>query len=72
MLGKLVHYTADAVLVSAMLAGIKRSTGLTLAVDKIESQEVRNVVVKVLNVGEWVFDQTVLLMNLSSYFERRR
>ncbi|KAK9764720.1 hypothetical protein K7432_007562 [Basidiobolus ranarum] len=72
MFGKLVHYTADAVLVSAMLAGIKRSTGLTLAVDKIENQEVRNVVVKVLNVGEWVFDQTVLLMNISSYFERRR
>ncbi|RUO96768.1 hypothetical protein BC936DRAFT_141481 [Jimgerdemannia flammicorona] len=28
MLGKLIHYTADAILVSAVLAGIKRSTGL--------------------------------------------
>jgi hypothetical protein len=28
MLGKIVHYTADAVLISAVLAGIKRSTGL--------------------------------------------
>ena len=29
MLGKLVHLTADALIISAFLAGIKRSTGLT-------------------------------------------
>ena len=29
MLGKLVHLTADALIISALLAGIKRSTGLT-------------------------------------------
>lgn len=29
-LGRLAHYTFDAVLISAFLAGVKRSTGLTL------------------------------------------
>merc|ERR1711988_1992334 len=29
VLGRLAHYTFDAVLVSAFLAGVKRSTGLT-------------------------------------------
>ena len=28
-LGRLAHYTFDAVLISAFLAGVKRSTGLT-------------------------------------------
>ena len=31
MLGKLVHYTADAVLVSTVLAGVRRSSGFTYA-----------------------------------------
>jgi len=29
MLGRLVHYTVDAVLVSTVLAGVKRSSGFT-------------------------------------------
>jgi hypothetical protein len=28
MLGRIIHFTADAVLVSAVFAGIKRNTGL--------------------------------------------
>ncbi|KAL1991573.1 hypothetical protein VTN49DRAFT_4881 [Thermomyces lanuginosus] len=44
VLGRLTHYAFDAVLVSAFLAGIKRSTGLTpsLNSDKItDNQEVK-------------------------------
>ncbi|RUS23648.1 hypothetical protein BC938DRAFT_474832 [Jimgerdemannia flammicorona] len=72
MLGKLIHYTADAILVSAVLAGIKRSTGLGVATSKIESKDVRSAVEKYLDVGEWVFDNSISLMNNSSYFERKR
>lgn len=32
MLGKLVHYTADAVLLSTVVAGIRRSSGFSLVV----------------------------------------
>ncbi|EXX77438.1 DUF1748-domain-containing protein [Rhizophagus irregularis] len=72
VLGKIVHFAADAVLVSAVLAGIKRSTGLSVATHKIENQEIKSAVVKFLNVGEWVVDQSILIISNSSYFERKR
>ncbi|CAI2171881.1 16086_t:CDS:2 [Funneliformis geosporum] len=69
---KIVHFAADAVLVSAVLAGIKRSTGLSVATNNIENQELRKAVNKFLNVGEWVVDQSILIMSSSAYFERKR
>ncbi|KAF9434249.1 hypothetical protein BGZ76_008339 [Entomortierella beljakovae] len=72
MIGKLVHYAADAVLVSAVLAGIKRSSGLSVATNKIESEEVRGYVDRYLTVGEWVVDQGSAIMSASQYFERKR
>ncbi|KAG0173001.1 hypothetical protein DFQ28_006336 [Apophysomyces sp. BC1034] len=71
MWGKLIHYTADAVLVSAVLAGIKRNTGLQPSVAKIENDDIRGYVQKYLNVGEWVLDNSVVFMNNSEYFERK-
>ncbi|RHZ75404.1 hypothetical protein Glove_214g28 [Diversispora epigaea] len=71
-LGKIVHIAVDAVLVSAVLAGIKRSTGLSIATTNFENQEFRKAVDKFLNVGEWVVDQSILYMNASQYFERKR
>ncbi|KAF9135979.1 hypothetical protein KI688_001410 [Linnemannia hyalina] len=72
MIGKLAHYAADAILVSAVIAGIKRSTGLSVATEKIESGDVRSYVEKYLSVGEVVIDQTAAFMATSSYFERKR
>ncbi|KAF9338230.1 hypothetical protein BGZ93_003812 [Podila epicladia] len=72
MISKIVHYAADAVLVSAVLAGIKRSTGLSVATHKIESNDVRGYVDQYLSVGEWVVDQGSAFMAASSYFERKR
>ncbi|KAI1319911.1 hypothetical protein EDD11_002586 [Mortierella claussenii] len=72
MIAKIVHYAADAVLVSAVLAGIKRSTGLGVATHKIESEDVRTYVDKYLTVGEWVVDQGSAFLSSSQYFERKR
>ncbi|KAF9120848.1 hypothetical protein BGW39_011044 [Mortierella sp. 14UC] len=72
MFGKLFHYAADAILISAVLAGIKRSTGLTVASNKIESKDVRSAVDKYLSIGEWIMDQGILFMTASKYFERKR
>ncbi|KAF9144072.1 hypothetical protein BG015_000226, partial [Linnemannia schmuckeri] len=81
MIGKLAHYAADAILVSAVIAGVKRSTvrtshfcdfGLSVATEKIESSDVRSYVEKYLSVGEIVIDQTAAFMSTSSYFERKR
>ncbi|THC88994.1 hypothetical protein EYZ11_011561 [Aspergillus tanneri] len=75
MLGRLSHYAFDAVLISAFLAGVKRSTGLTpsLNSDKItDNKDFKNWIDKYLGVGEWVMDQSVAVMGSSSWFERRR
>ncbi|KAB8302123.1 hypothetical protein MFRU_023g00070 [Monilinia fructicola] len=73
-LGKLTHYAFDAVLLSAFLAGMKRSTGLTpsLKKDLTENKELNGWIEKYLGVGEWVMDQSVAIAGSSSFFERKR
>ncbi|CAK7220587.1 hypothetical protein SBRCBS47491_004239 [Sporothrix bragantina] len=70
--GRLTHYAFDAVLISAFLAGMKRSTGLTT--DKVagDNKEMNKWIDKYLGVGEWVMDQSVALAGSSSWFERTR
>ncbi|KAK3313056.1 hypothetical protein B0H66DRAFT_384718 [Apodospora peruviana] len=70
----LTHYAFDAVLFSAFLAGMKRSTGLTIKTDKIagENKEVSKWVDKYLGVGEFVMDQAVAIAGSSGWFERTR
>ncbi|KAK7205840.1 hypothetical protein BZA70DRAFT_277181 [Myxozyma melibiosi] len=70
--GRLVHYSVDLVLLSAVLAGVKRSTGLMFKTESIESKDVRDAVTKYLDVGEWVLDTSVAFMNSSPYFVRKR
>ncbi|KAJ5988692.1 hypothetical protein N7481_003902 [Penicillium waksmanii] len=71
--GRITHYAFDAVLFSAFLAGVKRSTGLTLDSDKIsDSKDVKKWIDSYLGVGEWVMDQSVVVMGSSGWFERRR
>ncbi|CAO3609250.1 unnamed protein product [Mucor hiemalis] len=69
-MSKLLHYAFDAVLITTVLAGIKRSTGLQPATAKIESKTVREYVDKYLGIGEWVFDMSVAYLNHSSYFTK--
>ncbi|ETN38669.1 uncharacterized protein HMPREF1541_06706 [Cyphellophora europaea CBS 101466] len=83
VLGRVAHYAFDAVLISTVLAGIKRSTGLTPTSLKAASmpnspkntdteQNVQAWLDRYLGVGEWVMDQSIAVMSSSSYFERRR
>ncbi|GFF35642.1 DUF1748-domain-containing protein [Aspergillus udagawae] len=74
-LGRLTHYAFDAVLLSAFLAGIKRSTGLTpsLDSDKItDNKDFKKWIDNYLGVGEWVMDQSVAVLSSTSFFERKR
>ncbi|GKZ79178.1 hypothetical protein AnigIFM56816_003053 [Aspergillus niger] len=62
-------------LVSAFLAGVKRSTGLTpsLNSDKItDNKDFKKWIDNYLGVGEWVMDQSVAVLGSTSYFERKR
>ncbi|KAJ4328423.1 hypothetical protein N0V84_001107 [Fusarium piperis] len=72
--GRLTHYAFDAVLISAFLAGMKRSTGLTFKTDRVagENKEVSGWISKYLGVGEWVMDQSVAIAGSSGFFERTR
>ncbi|ATZ46407.1 hypothetical protein BCIN_01g10110 [Botrytis cinerea B05.10] len=74
MLGRLTHYAFDAVLLSAFLAGMKRSTGLTpsLKKDVTENKEINGWIEKYLGVGEWVMDTSVAFAGSSGFFERKR
>merc|ERR1712225_182547 len=75
VLGRLTHYAFDAVLFSAFLAGMKRSTGLTPSFKKdpiTENKDINVWIDKYLGVGEWVMDQSVAIAGSSGWFERKR
>ncbi|KAF2198086.1 DUF1748-domain-containing protein [Delitschia confertaspora ATCC 74209] len=75
VLGRVAHYAFDAVLLSAFLAGVRRSTGLTPSMKPeqfSESPNVKKWIDNYLWVGECVMDQGVAIMASSSYFERKR
>ncbi|KAH7353972.1 duf1748 domain-containing protein [Plectosphaerella cucumerina] len=75
-LGRLTHYAVDAVLISTVLAGMKRSTGLTpsFKTDRAsgENKDMNKWIDKYLGVGEWVMDQSVAIASSSGWFERTR
>ncbi|KAI8391312.1 uncharacterized protein BYT42DRAFT_556460 [Radiomyces spectabilis] len=69
MLGKVVHYTIDALLISTTLAAIKRCSGIQPVAPK--DKEWGGYVQKYLSVGEWLLDTSILIMNNSAYFEKK-
>ncbi|KAL7282036.1 DUF1748-domain-containing protein [Trametes coccinea BRFM310] len=71
MLGTLIHWGIDAVLLSAFLAGIRRTTGLTPKLSDVPNKDVRQVLRSYLEFGEYVFDFAVVIFGRSSSFERR-
>ncbi|KAF3069752.1 DUF1748-domain-containing protein [Daldinia decipiens] len=74
-LGRLTHYAVDAVLISTILAGMRRSTGLTFNTERVtvgETKEANKWIEKYLGVGEWVMDQSVAIAGSSGWFQRTR
>jgi len=72
MLGRLVHYGFDAFLISAFLAGVKRSTGITPALSQIPDKDVRHILESYLEIGEYAFDFAVVFFGRSRFFVRKR
>jgi len=71
MFGKLVHLGFDALLISAFLAGIKRSTGLSPALARVPNKDIRQLLNSYLEMGEYAFDFAVVVFGRSSSFERK-
>ncbi|KAF9057779.1 DUF1748-domain-containing protein [Panaeolus papilionaceus] len=72
MLGKIIHLGIDALLISAFLAGVKRTTGLTPALSQVPNKDVRQLLSTFLEFGEYTFDFAVVVLGRSSSFERKR
>jgi len=72
MLGKIVHIGFDALLITAFLAGVKRTTGLTPALSQVPNKDIRHLLNSYLEFGEYAFDFAVVILGRSSSFERKR
>jgi len=86
VLGRITHYVVDAVLLSTVIAGVKRSSGFTSVgrtrtenptltlfrpdASKITDPTARSIAEKFLAVGETVFDMVQGTVVNSSYFKR--
>ncbi|KAF8631211.1 hypothetical protein AX15_002542 [Amanita polypyramis BW_CC] len=64
MFGKLVHLAIDAFLISAFLAGVKRTTGLTPALSQIANKDIRQLMRSYLEMGEYVFDFAIVIFGV--------
>ncbi|OBZ71949.1 hypothetical protein A0H81_08196 [Grifola frondosa] len=71
MFGTLLHWGFDAVLLSAFLAGIRRTTGLTPKLSDVPNKDIRQLLRSYLELGEYIFDFAVVIFGRSSSFERR-
>ncbi|KAF5359162.1 hypothetical protein D9756_003175 [Leucocoprinus leucothites] len=69
-LGRLAHYAFDAVLVSTVLAGVRRSSGFSPDLSSMSDSTFRGAAEKFLGVGESVFDMLQATAVNSSYFSR--
>ncbi|EJD06715.1 DUF1748-domain-containing protein [Fomitiporia mediterranea MF3/22] len=70
MLGRLVHYTFDAVLLSTVLAGVRRSSGFSPDSSTIGDPTLRSIADRFLGVGERIFDTVQATAVNSNYFKR--
>ncbi|KAF8121818.1 hypothetical protein EV363DRAFT_1275841 [Boletus edulis] len=70
VLGRFVHYAADAILVSTVIAGIRRSSGFSVETNRISDPTIRSLTDRFLGVGETVFDMAQSTAINSEYFKK--
>lgn len=70
-MSKLAHYSFDLVLISIILAGIHRNTGLVFDTSHFSSVDFRRWFGSYLSFGEGCYDRTVSLLKYSGYFKQK-
>ncbi|ODV77490.1 uncharacterized protein CANTADRAFT_7951 [Suhomyces tanzawaensis NRRL Y-17324] len=70
-LGKIAHYSFDLVLISIVLAGIHRNTGLVFDTSSFSSVDFRRWFGNYLAFGERCYDTVVSGLRMSGYFKQR-
>ncbi|KAJ1719814.1 hypothetical protein LPJ53_005482 [Coemansia erecta] len=72
LIGTLTHASFDIMLVAVCLAGIRRSTGLTLRIGYFENKNYRSVLGFIVGAGENIFDVAAAFMaGYPSIFRRQ-
>lgn len=69
-IGRLVHYAVDAVLLSTVVAGVRRSSGFSPKLDTIQDPTMRSVADNYFGIGERIFDMLQGTVVNSQYFSR--
>ncbi|KAJ1662812.1 hypothetical protein IW140_001982 [Coemansia sp. RSA 1813] len=73
LFGTLIHATFDVALIAMCMAGIRRSTGLTLQTGYVNNQNHKKVLGFVVGFGERLFDISVAFMSAyPSVFRRQQ
>ncbi|KAK6462325.1 hypothetical protein DFJ63DRAFT_335658 [Scheffersomyces coipomensis] len=71
LIGKLAHYSFDLLLISIILAGIHRNTGLVFDTSQFSSIDFRRWFGNYLAFGERCYDSTVSLLRMTGYFKQK-
>jgi len=68
VLGRLVHLGVDAMMVSTIFAGIKRSTGLEPDTSRVTEPTVRTALEKYFAAGDFLFESGLSFVQNSNMF----
>ncbi|WWD19004.1 hypothetical protein CI109_103461 [Kwoniella shandongensis] len=70
VLGRLAHYAFDALALSTIIAGVKKTTGFTPATDLIPDSSIKSITDSYLGAGETIFQIVAGQAVTSQYFKR--
>ncbi|WVQ99962.1 hypothetical protein IAU59_007105 [Kwoniella sp. CBS 9459] len=70
VLGRLVHYGLDALAITTILAGVKKTTGYAPSTDLIPDSSIKSITDSYLSAGETVFGIVAGQAVTSQYFKR--
>ncbi|POW06578.1 hypothetical protein PSTT_08849 [Puccinia striiformis] len=68
VVGCITHYVFDLVLISTVLAGIKRNTGYSVKLEELPEGTPRTITSSYLQAGEKIFDYISVYSDTSGYF----
>ncbi|KAJ7219956.1 hypothetical protein GGX14DRAFT_7831 [Mycena pura] len=69
-IARIFHYAFDAILISTLAAGVRRSSGFTPNSASISDPTLRSLAERYLGVGESIFDMIQATAVNSTYFKR--
>jgi len=70
VLGRVFHYAFDALAISAVLAGVKKSTGFAPATHLIPDSSIKSIADSYFSAGETVFNIVAGQAVTSEYFKK--